>query len=182
MHFGTKSWSKMVVRWCYANLFMEWSRDICVLNAWSTYATYLSMTRWLLLHWKNDIAALWSCSGRPGASLLGQDVVASLLSLCMAKWLRKWWRGWLYVRSNTKAQSLYYQLSPVYSWVRITLGLTETTNIFCIAWEQTGDNKFIIHFIFKNNFYESSYLRSSFKFGSTVSNQTFSTNLFITQQ
>ena len=34
---------------------------------------------------KNDIAALWSCSGRPGASLLGQDVVASLLSLCMAK-------------------------------------------------------------------------------------------------
>ena len=34
---------------------------------------------------KNDIVALWSCSGRPGASLLGQDVVASLLSLCMAK-------------------------------------------------------------------------------------------------
>ena len=34
---------------------------------------------------KNDIAALWSCSGKPGASLLGQDVVASLLSLCIAK-------------------------------------------------------------------------------------------------
>ena len=34
---------------------------------------------------KNDIAALWSCSGRPGASLLGQDVVASLLNICMAK-------------------------------------------------------------------------------------------------
>ena len=33
---------------------------------------------------KTIIAALWSCSGRPGASLLGQDVVASLLSLCMA--------------------------------------------------------------------------------------------------
>ena len=44
MHFGTKSWSKMVVRLRYADLFMEWSRDICVLNAWSTYATYLSMT------------------------------------------------------------------------------------------------------------------------------------------
>ena len=56
---------------------------------------------------KNDIAALWSCSGKAGASLLGQDVVASLLSLCMAKWLRKWRRGWLYVRSNTKnAKSL----------------------------------------------------------------------------
>ena len=34
---------------------------------------------------KNDITALWSCSGRPGASLLGQDVVASLPSFCMAK-------------------------------------------------------------------------------------------------
>ena len=34
---------------------------------------------------KTDIAALWSCSGKAGASLLGQDVVASLLSLCMAK-------------------------------------------------------------------------------------------------
>ena len=34
---------------------------------------------------KNDITALWRCSGKPGASLLGQDVVASLLSLCMAK-------------------------------------------------------------------------------------------------
>ena len=33
----------------------------------------------------NDIAALWSCSVKAGASLLGQDVVASLLSLCMAK-------------------------------------------------------------------------------------------------
>ena len=34
---------------------------------------------------KNDITALWSCSGRAGASLLGQNVVASLLSLYMAK-------------------------------------------------------------------------------------------------
>ena len=34
---------------------------------------------------KKDIAALWSCSGKAGASLLGQDVVASLLSFCMAK-------------------------------------------------------------------------------------------------
>ena len=34
---------------------------------------------------QNDIAALWSCSGRPGSSLLVQNVVASLLSLCMAK-------------------------------------------------------------------------------------------------
>ena len=34
---------------------------------------------------KNDMAALWLCSGKADASLLGQDVVASLLSLCMAK-------------------------------------------------------------------------------------------------
>ena len=31
------------------------------------------------------MAAFWSCSGKASASLLGQDVVASLLSLCMAK-------------------------------------------------------------------------------------------------
>ena len=35
------------------------------------------------------------------------QIVASLLSLCMAKWLRKWRWGWLYVCSNTKhAKSL----------------------------------------------------------------------------
>ena len=28
---------------------------------------------------KKNIAALWSCSGRPGASLLGQDVAAKPL-------------------------------------------------------------------------------------------------------
>ena len=33
----------------------------------------------------HNIATLWSCSGISRASLLGQDVVASLLSLCMAK-------------------------------------------------------------------------------------------------
>ena len=59
------------------------------------------------------MAALWLCSGKADASLLGQDVVASLLSLCMAKWLRKWRRGWLFVRSNTKnAKSLICFLSP----------------------------------------------------------------------
>ena len=38
-----------------------------------------------------------------------RQIVASLLSLCMAKWLRKWRRCWLYVRSNTKnAKSLVF--------------------------------------------------------------------------
>ena len=64
---------------------------------------------------KNDITALWSCSGRAGASLLGQDVVASLLSLCMAKWLRKWRRGWLYVRSNKKNAKSLFTKSIIYS-------------------------------------------------------------------
>ena len=45
--------------------------------------------------------------------VLGQDV-ALLLSLCMAKWLCKWWRGWLNVRSNTKnAKSLIYGLAAL---------------------------------------------------------------------
>ena len=30
------------------------------------------------------------------------QIVASLLSLRMTKWVRKWWRGWHYVCSNTK--------------------------------------------------------------------------------
>ena len=35
------------------------------------------------------------------------QIAASLLSLCMTKWLRKWWRGWCYFRSNAKiAKSL----------------------------------------------------------------------------
>ena len=32
MHFGTKSWSKMVVRWRYADLSMESSKSFSVLN------------------------------------------------------------------------------------------------------------------------------------------------------
>ena len=44
MHFGTKSWSKMVVRWRYAHLSMESLRNICVMNAWSTYTTWLLIT------------------------------------------------------------------------------------------------------------------------------------------
>ena len=63
---------------------------------------------------------LWSCSGRAGASLLGQDVVASLLSLCMAKLLRKWRRGWLYVRSNTKNAKSLLSEPTVQQWQRYT--------------------------------------------------------------
>ena len=44
MHFGTRSWSEMVVRWRYADLSMEQSRKFCVTNAWSTYTTWLLMT------------------------------------------------------------------------------------------------------------------------------------------
>ena len=40
---------------------------------------------------------------------MSEQNVASLLSICMTKWLRKWRRGWHYVRSNTKkAKSLMY--------------------------------------------------------------------------
>ena len=44
MHLGTKSWSKMVVRWRYADLSMKLLRNVCVMNAWSTYTTWLLMT------------------------------------------------------------------------------------------------------------------------------------------
>ena len=44
MHFGTRSWSKMVVRWRYANLSTEQWRKFCETNAWSTYTTWLLMT------------------------------------------------------------------------------------------------------------------------------------------
>ena len=117
----------------------------------STYTTYLLMTWWLLLHWKYDIAAVWSCSGKPGASLLGQDVVASLLSLCMAKWLRKWRRGWLYVRSNTKKRKvsiiklclhILWVLKQVHLW--LTLPLLHFTLISLIEniW---NDSKFLVN-------------------------------------
>ena len=33
MHFGTRSWSKMVVSWRYANLSTELSRKFCVATA-----------------------------------------------------------------------------------------------------------------------------------------------------
>ena len=63
---------------------------------------------------KNDITALWSCSGRAGASLLGQDVVASLQSLCMAN-LNDCANGdeadFTYVQTQ-KTQSLYCHESP----------------------------------------------------------------------
>ena len=44
MHFGTRSWSKMVVRWRYADLSTAQSRKVCVTNAWSAYTTWLLMT------------------------------------------------------------------------------------------------------------------------------------------
>ena len=79
-----------------------------VINVCFTYKIYLLMTFWLVLHRKNNIAALmqtWLIF------MLGQ-IVASLLSLCMTKWLGKWRRGWRFVHSNTKnAKSL---ISNVY--------------------------------------------------------------------
>ena len=78
----------------------------------STYASrtihILLMTFWLLLHRKKQQHS------RPLVDLpiiaLGQ-IVASLLSLCMTKWLHKWRRGWRYVRSNAKnAKSLLFRV------------------------------------------------------------------------
>ena len=61
------------------------------------YNSHLLITFWLLLHTKKQhIHPLGNL-----AHIIMQ-IVSSLLSLCMAKWLSKWWRGWLYVRSNNK--------------------------------------------------------------------------------
>ena len=54
---------------------------------------------------KNDITTLWSCSGRAGASLLGQDVVASLLSL---SWLN-------YCANGDEADFTYVQIQNTQS-------------------------------------------------------------------
>ena len=79
MHIGNKSWSKMVVSWRYADLSMECSKRVC-------HVHYVAIDDFVITTpLKNDITALWSRSGGSGASLLGQDVVASPLSLCMAK-------------------------------------------------------------------------------------------------
>ena len=74
----------MVVSWRYADPSMEWSRDVCVVRVHYVAIDDLVITTPLKKK-KHDITALWSCSGKAGASLLGQNVVASLLSLCMAK-------------------------------------------------------------------------------------------------
>ena len=93
--------------WSDQEIFVERTRGPRTLRGYWWLSDYYSIK-------KNDIAARWSCSGKAGASLLGQDVVASLLSLCMAKWLRKWRRGWLYVRSNTKNDKSLLSLEILY--------------------------------------------------------------------
>ena len=84
----------MVVRWRYADLSME-SEEKCLCSERLVRVHYVAIDDLVITTplKKTDIDALWSCSGKAGASLLGQDVVASLLSLYMATWLRKWQRG-----------------------------------------------------------------------------------------
>ena len=71
----------MVVSWRYADLSMEsgWSKRIVRVH----YVAIddLVITTPLKKRYNRPLEML----GKAGASLLGQDVVASLLSLCMAK-------------------------------------------------------------------------------------------------
>ena len=64
-----------------------WSDQECLCNERVVHIHYVAIDDLVIITplKKNDTAALWSCSGKAGASLLGQDVVASLLSRCMAK-------------------------------------------------------------------------------------------------
>ena len=56
----------------------------CLCNERKVHVHYVAIDDLVITTPLNDIT-LWSCSGKAGASLLGQDVLASLLSLCMAK-------------------------------------------------------------------------------------------------
>ena len=68
----------------------------------STYASRTIHIYWWLSDYyyirKNNISALWAI----WHIFMSGEIVASLLSLCMTKWLRKWGWGWRYVLSNTK--------------------------------------------------------------------------------
>ena len=94
----------MVVRWSYVDLYYGVIKKyLCYERV--VHVRYLSIDDFVITNDKPP-------SGHALVDLvhlvLGQDV-ASLLSLCMAEWLRKWRRGWLYVRSNTKnAKSLLF--------------------------------------------------------------------------
>ena len=66
------------------------------IHIYLTFSDYYSIE-------KNNISALW---GNLAHHLSGQ-IIASLLSLCIAKWLRKWRWGWLYVRWNTKKRKVF---------------------------------------------------------------------------
>ena len=73
---------------------------------------------------------LYLCSGHALVDLvhlvLRQDV-ASLLKLCMAKWLRKWRRGWLYIRSNKNKKKQTNKQKRKVSIVQ--------SQCYCCSWE-----------------------------------------------
>ena len=130
LHLGLN----MVLRWRYVVLSMERSRNNYVINVCFLYNTYLLVTFWLLLHRKNNKAALW----RTWRIIVSGQIVSSLLSLCMTKWLRKWRRGWRYVRSNTKnAKSLMfdYPLRPLFMTNTSTVILDWST--FDLMWKNS---------------------------------------------
>ena len=66
MHFGTKSWSKIVVRRRYADLSIESSKNVYVPNVKGTYATYLSIAivefeEWSMASFFSDCKVPGSC-------------------------------------------------------------------------------------------------------------------------
>ena len=113
MHFGTTSWSEHGLKMAFIlfQSFYVWSNQgVIMLLTYASRTIHICMYWWLFDYLyidkkkkKKSIAALlWSF-----CIIVSEQIVASLLSLCMTKWLRKWWRGWRYVRSNAKiAKSL----------------------------------------------------------------------------
>ena len=80
--------------WSNQGIYMLWTCASRTLHIYWWLSDYYSIEKTILPPSGHALVDLVNL-------VLGQDV-ASLLSLCMTKWLRKWRRGWLYVRSNTK--------------------------------------------------------------------------------
>ena len=126
MHFDTTSWNQHSLK--MAQCYLQWSNQGMIIL--SMYVSRTIHIYWWLSDYyyieKNDIVALWWT----WRIIVLRQAVASLLSLCMTKWLRKWWQGWHYVHSNVKTAkyllALFSQSDNTCKW-ETHLGKQNTT-------------------------------------------------------
>ena len=89
----------MVLRWCYVVLTMEQSRNNYVINICFTYNTY-----WWLSDYRPYYVekTTYPSSWEHGASSCRGKLSLRCWAFAWLNCLRKWRRGWHYVRSNAK--------------------------------------------------------------------------------